>query len=198
VTKIIEAQAADLDPLAAVIAEAFCDLPPSRWLISDQASRRKIFPAYFRILVQHALAHGVVHTTRQRTAAALWLPVPGEPAPQPPGYVPRLTSVTWPWTDRFLSFDHTLDTHHPAGTAHHHLAILAVHPSHQHRGTGTALLNTYHHELDQAHQAAYLEAPSERNRDLYLRHGYVLRPDAPFFLPDCGPPFWPMWRQPRR
>jgi hypothetical protein len=42
---------------------------------------------------------------------------------------------------------------------------------------------------------AYLEASSPRARDLYLRHGYTLRPDAPFRLPG-GPPLWGMWREP--
>lgn len=178
-TEIIQAQAADTDALAAVIAEAFHDLPPSRWLISDQASRRKIFPCYFRILIEHALAHGVVHTARQRTAAALWLPVSGEPLPDPSEYLLRLPSVTLPWTGRFLSFDDTLDKHHPVSTPHHHLAILAVHPGHQGSGAGTALLNTYHRGLDQAGQPSYLEASGERSRDLYLRHGYALLPQRP-------------------
>lgn len=73
-TKIIRAEPDDAGVLSAVIAEAFFDLPPSRWLISDEASRHKIFPAYFRIFVEHALAQGIVHTTPDRAAAALWLP----------------------------------------------------------------------------------------------------------------------------
>lgn len=196
-TEIIQAKEADLRALAAVIAEAFHDLPPSQWLISDQTSRRQIFPSFFRMLAEHALANGVIHTTRRRTAAAIWLPVSGGPAPQPPDYLARLTSLTGPWTDRFLSFDSTLDTHHPVGTPHHHLAILAVHPDHQGCGTGTALLNAYHRVLDRAATPAYLESSSERSRDLYLRRGYVLMPQGPFYLPDCGPPFWPMWREPQ-
>jgi len=105
--------------------------------------------------------------------------------------------VTRPWTDRFLSFDRTLDTHHPVGAPHHHLAILAVHSTVQGCGIGGALLDAYHHELDRTGQPAYLEASGERSRDLYLRHGYVLRRDALFYLADCGPPFWPMWREPQ-
>jgi hypothetical protein len=55
---------------------------------------------------------------------------------------------------------------------HHHLALLAVSPAHQHRGPGTA-----------------------GSRRLYARHGY--RAGEPFQLPD-GAPFWPMWREPNR
>lgn len=196
-TRVVRAGADDLDQLSHLIAEAFIDLPPSQWLISDETARRQILPQYFRLYLEHALAHGMIQTTPERTAAALWLPIPGPPHPLPPGYLPRLTAVTWPWTDRFLSFDTTLDTHHPVGTPHRHLAILAVHPRCQGHGTGTALLNACHHELDHYGEPAYLEASSPRNRDLYLRHGYQPRPGAPFHLPEGGPPLWPMWREPQ-
>lgn len=77
-----------------------------------------------------------------------------------------------------------------------HLAILAVHPGHQGRGIGTALLRAHHARLDQAGTPGYLEASSPRNRALYQRHGYTLRPGGPFHLPGGGPPMWPMWRAP--
>jgi hypothetical protein len=41
---------------------------------------------------------------------------------------------------------------------------------------------------------AYLEATSERNKALYLRHGFEVMSELK--LPD-GPPMWPMWRAPR-
>ena len=111
-----------------------------------------------------------------------------------PGW-PRRPS---PWTSRFRAFDAALDRHHPAGTAHWHLAILAVRPDRQGRGTGTALLRAGHAVLDQVPGTpAYLEASSARARDLYLAHGYALLPGAPFHLPGDGPPLWPMWRPPR-
>jgi len=193
VTEIIRAEPADAEVLSAVIAEAFFDLPPSRWLISDEASRRDIFPAYFRILVEHALAHGIVHTTPDRAAAALWIPV-GEGPPAPPERYPeRLREVTTPWTTRFTEFDAALDSRHPAGAAHHHLAMLGVWPGAQGRGLGTALLRHHHDELDQAGVPAYLEAASQRTRRLYRRHHYAdLGP--PICLPD-GPQMFPMLRR---
>jgi ribosomal protein S18 acetylase RimI-like enzyme len=90
-----------------------------------------------------------------------------------------------------------LDQHHPTGIPHHHLAILAVHPDRQRRGIGTALLDAHHATLEEEGTPAYLEASSPRARDLYLTHGYTLQPGAPFYLPDDGPPLWPMWREPK-
>jgi len=193
--RVIPAQAADLDILSQVIADAFHDLPPSRWLIPDQAARSEIFPGYFRIYLDHALACGLICTTADRDAAALWIPVGQYPPGPPPGYAERLRAATIPWTRKFLAFDTALARRHPAGTPHHHLAILAVRPDRQGRGTGTALLDSCHQILDQAGTPGYLEASSDRNRQLYLRHGYAdLGP--PIRLPG-GPPMHPLWRQPR-
>jgi GNAT superfamily N-acetyltransferase len=195
------ATGADLDVLSLVIADAFADLAPSRWLIPDPAARREILPGYFRLYVEHALASGVVHTTPGRTAAALWLPVgqdPATPADQTAGYHARLAAMAGLWAERFLAFDAALDRHHPAALPHQHLAILAVRPDRQGRGTGTALLRAQHAVLDSdPGTPAYLEASDLRTRHWYLRHGYILRPNAPIRLPDGGPEMWPMWREPQ-
>lgn len=192
--QVIRATAADLGRLSEVIAEAFLDLPPAGWLIGDARERRQIFPAYFRLHLEHALADGIIDTTPDKTAA-LWLPVTtGLPATLP-GYNSRLTAITGSRAGRFIAFDAALDRRHPAGVPHHYLAILAVHPSRQGNGTGAALLEARHRALDQASEAAYLEASSPRNRGLYLRHGYADL-GTPIELPN-GPVLHPMWRTPR-
>jgi GNAT superfamily N-acetyltransferase len=198
---VVRAQRGDVPVLSQVIADAFHDLPPSKWLIPDDVARREIFPGYFRIYVEHALANGTVHTTPDRSAAALWLPPDPAPASWSAGYHEQLAVATGQWIERFLLFDATLERHHPAGTAHHHLALLAVRPDRQVQGTGSRLLRTYHDVLDHIDDRgapAYLEAATLRSTGLYLRHGYVLHPGAPFHLPDGGPPMWPMWREPQR
>jgi GNAT superfamily N-acetyltransferase len=194
--RIIRGRRTDMVVLSQVIASTFHDLPLSRWLIGDEAARHEVFPGYFMIFVEHALATGIVHTTPERTAVALWLPV-GDNGPQPPDwYDVQLAGVTGQWIRRFVLFDAELDRHHLAGIAHHHLAILAVHPDHHNQGLGTALLSAHHTSLDKSGVPAYLEASSPRSRDLYLRHGYTPLPGAPFHLPEDGPPLWPMVRPP--
>jgi len=140
--RAVRADPADVDTLSQVVADAFHNLAPSRWLIADPAIRRRVFPGYFRLYVEHAMTHGVVQTTGDRTAAALWIPV-GAGGPGPPaGYDARLRAATGRWIDRFVAFDAALDEHHPTGISHHHLALLAVRPDQQGRGTGTALLRS--------------------------------------------------------
>ena len=189
---VITAGAADLDTVSQVIADAFFDLPPSRWLIPDPAARREIFPGYFRLYAEHALEAGLVQTTPGRCAAALWIPVGEAPAGPPADYAARLAAATGPWLDRFLAFDATLDRHHPTGTAHHHLALLAVRPDRQGHGLGTALLRAHHAALDRDHIPAYLEASDLRTRRLYRANGYAAC-GGPLVLP--GAVMHPMWRQ---
>jgi GNAT superfamily N-acetyltransferase len=193
---VTRATTADTQVLSQVIADAFFGLDPSRWLLSSPARRLAVFPAYFRLYVRHALETGVVHTTRDREAAALWVPVSENGPAPPPDYERHLAAATHPWTQRFFDFDAELDRHHPAGTAHHHLAILGVRPGRQGRGIGTALLNAHHATLDQAGIPAYLEASGRRTRYLYLAHGYH-DCGTPIELPG-GPAMFPMWRQPQR
>jgi GNAT superfamily N-acetyltransferase len=196
--RVIPAGPADLDALSQVIADAFHCLPPSRWLIPGPAARRAIFPRYFRLHVEQAMAHGAVCTTPGRDAVALWMPAGGDAPGQPANYEARLAAVTAPWTSRFLAFDQTLDRNHPAGIPHQHLAILAVRPGRQGQGTGAALLRAQHQILDRDAAPAYLEAADQRSCRLYERQGYVLLPGTPFRLPDGGPAMWQMWREPRQ
>ena len=196
---IIRADDADAAALSQVIADAFIDLPPSRWLIADRAARGDVFPGYFLMFVEHALATGIVHTTPDRSAVAVWQFVGDGHAAGPADYDERLAALTEPWTDRFVAFDAALDRCHPVGIPHHYLAMIAVRPDRQGAGIGAELLRSYHQVID-GHdgELAYLEASSGRVRSLYLRHGYARRPDSPFYLPDGGPPMWPMLRRARR
>jgi GNAT superfamily N-acetyltransferase len=191
---MIRADPADTGTLSRVVADAFHGLAPSRWLIADPDARRQVFPGYFRLYVEHAMASGVVYTTTDRAAAALWIPIGADATSPPADYEARLRAASGSWTGRFLTFDAALDAHHPVGIPHHHLAILAVRPDRQGQGTGTALLRSYHEILDrEAGAPAYLEASDLRTRQIYLRHGYADH-GPPIHLPD-GPLMYPMWRE---
>lgn len=193
---VIRADDTDAGPLSQVIADAFIDLPPSRWLIADPVARRDIFPAYFRLFVEHALGSGIVQTNDDRSGVALWMFAGDGHESEPGDYAARLAALTRPWTDRFVAFDAALEQSHPAGLPHHYLAMLAVRPDRQGVGVGAGMLRSYHRRIDsQDGGPAYLEASSERVHALYLRNGYSLAPEAPFYLPDGGPPMWPMWRR---
>lgn len=70
------------DPLSRVIADAFFPRDVCQWLVPDEAARRQIFPAYFRMYVEHAMADGLADPASDRAAAALAPPAaPGGPGP---------------------------------------------------------------------------------------------------------------------
>jgi GNAT superfamily N-acetyltransferase len=194
--RVEPAEPGDADVLSHVIADAFLGLAVSQWLVPDPRTRRAIFPGYFRIYVDHALAEGLVLTTPARDATALWIPVRmGGPVTPDAEYHDRLAAVTGPHLDRFEALDEQFDRHHPGDRPHEHLAILAVRPDRQLLGIGTALMNARHAILDRDGTPAYLEASDRAKRDIYLAHGYTDTGD-PIHLPD-GPPMYPMWRHPR-
>jgi GNAT superfamily N-acetyltransferase len=185
---------ADAAALALLIAGSFHPLTVSEWLLPDPDLRRRIFPAYFRIFVDHALTHGHVDTLTDLSALAIWLPAP---VPPPDEYDARLAAIVGEALERFRTFDELMAAHHPDSGPHDHLAFLAVHPERQGNGLGSALLAHHHRHLDRQGRAAYAEASSPDSRDIYQRHGY--RPwGEPYRLPADGPSLWPLWREPRQ
>jgi len=190
----------DTAEIAGVLAEAMGDQPVARWIMPVAQTRREIAPGYFEIYAEHAIKYGEVYATvdpddGEVSGVALWFPFTSL-IPSPPDYDQRLKeafgSVAGSSWDRARELDALLEAHHPMD-AHHYLAFLAVRPDRQNHGIGSALLNRHHARLDAAGIPAYLESNEPRNRELYLRHGYVVRSEIR--LPD-GPPVWPMWRAP--
>jgi GNAT superfamily N-acetyltransferase len=196
--RVVTAGPGDAPALVWVIAGAFRDLEVSRWLVPDPAERREVFPGYFAIYVEAALDGGTVLTTPGRDAAALWLPVgAGGPGELPEGHRESLAAVSGRHIARFEAFDAELSRSHPRGTAHEHLAVLAVRPDRQRLGIGTALLGARHRVLDAAGTPSYLEASDLAKREIYLRHGYADL-GGPVRLPGgTAPAMYPMWREPR-
>ncbi|MBV9847445.1 MAG: GNAT family N-acetyltransferase, partial [Kutzneria sp.] len=147
---IVDATPADAAAIAALIAEAFQHLDVAQWLVPPSAEqRRSVLEADFRIFVDHALSHGIVQTSPNRTGVAMWFP-PAAQAREPADYDVRLAAACGPWIDRFRALDTAFAEHHPHSPAHHHLGFLAVRPDRQCRGLGSDLLRHHHQRLDEA------------------------------------------------
>jgi GNAT superfamily N-acetyltransferase len=183
----------DVPVLGQVIADAFTELAPSVWLVPDPQIRAYVFPHYFSLFVELGVRSGVVHTTPDRDAAAIWLPVTTTP-PAPPNSDTRLGRITGNLVDRFQAFDATLERHHPH-SPHQWLAMLAVAPGRQRAGIGSLLMDHHHQLLDQQHTPGYLEAANLADRDWYRARGWRDH-GVPIVLPHSGPPLFPMWREP--
>jgi len=181
----------DVRPVVQTVALAFDSLEVSRWLCPDDRERAGVLGGFFELHVRHALRHGAVDYTPGYRGVAVWV---GHPAPPIPGYESRRDAVTGRWADRFGTLDAVMDARHP-DVCHCYLAFLAVLPTDQGRGLGSALLAHRHAVLDRTGTPAYLEAADPRSRALYARRGYA----------GCGTPLdlpvqqslMPMWREPR-
>lgn len=190
---VLRATKAEARDLAWLIARSFANLHPSLALVDDPGYRIPVLGHYFLIIVKHAIAHGHVDFLEDHSGVAVWLHHT-EFVPEPKNYGRRRAAACGPWTDNFIQLDALLDRHHPE-PPYHHLAFLAVDEEKQGTGRGTLLLKHHHAILDAAGTPAYLEAASWPLTLLYQRHGY--HRGTPFHLPDNGPAFWPMLRQPR-
>ena len=181
-----------------LITEAFLELEVCQWLVPDPVAAPKVLGAYFTMVVEDAIRDGRVTCTADRTAAGVWFPtVPGQPGGTPPEeWDSKLMATCGEWVDRFRALEALQHHHHPTHASHHYLAILAVQPDLRGRGIGSALLDGYHEALDRDGVPAYLESAGLRQRELYLRKGYTDLSE-PFYLPNGGPPLYPMWRDPR-
>jgi amino acid transporter/ribosomal protein S18 acetylase RimI-like enzyme len=198
-TEIVRLQStAELETVAAVLAEAFHGDTPGAWLVPDPRDRAMIYPGFFRILARHALrGAGEVYTTSDRNAVSIWYPAPyGVPNADPADYDAQLIAATGPYQPRFLALNAALQAAHPMARAHHYLNFIAVRPAYQCRGIGSALLS---HRLTELHRhgiPAYLEATNRRNLALYLHHGFTVIGSVR--VGDDGPTLYRMWREARR
>ncbi|HWH33308.1 MAG TPA: GNAT family N-acetyltransferase [Egibacteraceae bacterium] len=192
--RVRKATASDVAGLAAVMGRAFQEDPVLAWGMPDEAGRRANGARYFELVARlHYLPLGETYVTEDLQAAALWAP-PGQWKASP------MTGVRiLPFLVRATKFGRALKIlkllehkHAELREPHFHLFAVGTDPLRQGRGYGGALLRHVLDRCDEQGMPAYLEATTERNRALYLRHGFRVMEELR--LPEGGPPFWRMWR----
>ena len=185
-----KAAAADLSALSGTLAAAFFDDPVFGWGMPAADRRREILPAFFATVSEAYLPHGEIYTTDDLVAAAVWAP----PGIEDDGdrLAAALGEVSGEYAQTLFEAFELMDEQHPRDP-HHYLFFLGTRPEWQAQGIGSALMKPMLDRCDRDGMPAYLEATSERNRRLYLRHGFDVTGEIR--LPD-GPSMWPMWREP--
>ncbi|WP_415830290.1 GNAT family N-acetyltransferase [Kibdelosporangium persicum] len=184
-----------IGPVSRVLSEAFVTGEVAEWLVPDPEDRRRIYPAYWAMAVEHALGVGEVFAGGELSGVSVWYPaVFGPPHASPRDWDQRIDVMCGPYAPRFHALHHAMDAAHPKAP-HHYLAYVAVLPELQSRGIGTALVQHRLRELDIASMPAYLEATNRRNLALYVHLGFQPT-GGPIALPDNGPKLYPMWRPP--
>jgi GNAT superfamily N-acetyltransferase len=138
--------------------------------------------------------HGEVYITEPTpVAGAVWIPLgcraTGEDAELLAAWFLEAAEEN---SERARTALELTDQCHPE-EPHDYLFLLGTRPEWQSRGLGSALLRKVLERCDREGRPAYLEASTEGNRRLYLRHGFEVTGEIR--LPD-GPSMWPMWREP--
>ena len=171
---------------------AFSSDPVIRWLFPDPESYCAHFPEFVRAFGGRAFEQRTAYHVDRFFGAALWLPPSVEPDE---ARLAELLQRSVPEEKQRVVFDvlEQMETFHPTEPCWY-LPLIGVDPAHQRRGLGTALLQPVLGRCDRQNLAAYLEATSPRNIELYERHGFrslgtIRAGDAP--------PLTPMVREPR-
>lgn len=179
----------DQPAIVETLALSFFDDPVVGWIIPDDARRRELNPALFGAIVESYLAHDETYDVEAGVGAAVWAPPRAQDDEELPERVGASVAEN---ADRMAEVLGLLDETHPSDP-HYYLFLLGTRPHWQGRGIGSALMRPVLDVCDREGVPAYLEATSERNRALYLRHGFKVTGEIR--VPG-GPPLWRMWREP--
>jgi GNAT superfamily N-acetyltransferase len=184
------ATATDLPDVTETLALAFYDDPVFTWWIEDGTRRRQLLPGFFRAVAESYLPHGETYAVDAAVSAVIWAPPGAQDDEALPGV---LGDGAEEYAERLFEVFGLMEEMHPV-EPHYYLFLLGTRPGWQGRGLGSSLMAPVLETCDRDGVPAYLEATSERNKQLYLRHGFEVADEIP--LPD-GPTMWPMWRSPR-
>jgi ribosomal protein S18 acetylase RimI-like enzyme len=185
-----KATAADLPDVTDTLALAFYDDPVVMWWIDDGSRRRELLPGFFGAVAGSFLAYEETYSVDGGVSAAVWAPPGADDDEELPAV---LGEVVEEYSERLFEILGLMEETHPT-EPHYYLFLLGTRPEWQGRALGSSLMTPVLEKCDRDRVPAYLEATSERNKQLYLRHGFEVTDVIP--LPD-GPTMWPMWRSPR-
>ena len=194
----MQAQAAtlaDLDAVVDVLTDAFVDDPVMAWAFDRAVRPRRLAGLWRFMAVEGYLPRGRCTLAGPSSGAALWLG-PGEELDEAfwDARAALFVSALEGDIECLGALGREMAAHHPS-VDHWYLLSIGVHPATQGRGVGGALLAYTLGQVDDARQAAYLEATSPRSRALYERFGFEVTEE---FAAAGSPALWGMWREPRR
>jgi len=183
--------------IVAALCSAFFDDRIYRWLVPDDAQRRRSAAIFYSRFVDACWPHGEVYAAGGGAGAALWVP-PGEQLvadDEAEAFARDLVESAGDeaCSARMEQLLQMLDDHHPADACWY-LPFMGVEPSAQGQGIGTRLLAAVLAQADRDQVPAYLEASCPENRRLYERHGFHTVRELT--VAD-SPTLYAMWRPPR-
>jgi GNAT superfamily N-acetyltransferase len=181
---------------AQAVAEGFFDNEIWVWMLRRDRQRRRLLPRHYRAMIRtvYIPRHGA-WTTPDTRGAALWFP----PDTLEMGARERFAEVVSLLPGgidsfrRALRWEELISEHHPR-EPHWYLQTLAVEPSSQRSGIGTALIGPGLERADTDGVGCFLETQRRSNIPYYRRFGFELTDEISL---EDSPPLWLMWRPAR-
>jgi GNAT superfamily N-acetyltransferase len=194
--QIRQAAAGDVPQLSAALAQAFYNDPPAKWFFPNDRYRNERLERWFALALRKLyLRHGACYTTDDNAGAALWVPpdVRHMTTLEQIRLLPHALSLFRRDLPRVLRALAGASTKRPS-EPHYYLPFMAVVPTRQGQGIGSALIRPILDRCDRESLLAYLEATTPRNAAFYERHGFATFSETR--LNENGPPLWLMLRRP--
>ena len=183
---------ADNERAVATIVTAFSGDPVVRWVFPDPLQYLSYAPELVRRFCGKAFEGQSAFAVEGFMGAALWL----RPGVEPDGEnLAELMQRAVPEADQEKVSDlfGQMAEYHPHEPLWY-LPMIGVDPARQGMGLGSALLAHALAEVDREAKSAYLEATSDRSRDLYAHYGFEVTGTVQ--VAD-SPPMFPMLRKAR-
>lgn len=189
------AVSSDVVELAPTLASAFSDDPWMRWTVDWKDHDHRLAQIYELTLREIALPHGVVWTTDQRDALAIWMPTQLIAASllalEP--FKAELRALAGDRAGAAAAAQELVGARFPRDAAWY-LAVTGVHSERQRRGLGSAVLGPMLARLDRDQLVAVLDTSTAGNVSFYARHGFQVADELD--IPAGGPHVWIMRREP--
>lgn len=184
---------ADETAVIDVITLGFSTDPMARWSLRDPHTYLTQMPALVRAFGGRAFDDGSAYCVENYAGAALWLPPGAEPDMEALDAIMNEHAPDHIKADMGGVFEQ-MGVYHPV-EPHWYLPLIAVDPSCQGQGHGSALMREALERCDRDGVLAYLESSNPRNITLYQRHGFEVMGTIQV---GSSPTLTPMSRKPRR
>jgi len=186
---------------AQVVSAAFYDYPSLCYYFPDPKRRARWLPWYMERILNCAQIFGEVWVTENISGVLFVLP-PGHTRLSDKDYIKGglLTTPLKIGLGRYQSVNacelYLADTQERllAGRPHYYLWGLAVDPSRQRTGAGTALLEAFLEKTDEEKRPVYLETHKETNVPYYVKRGFKLIGTE--IIPKHNLDFWCLLHEP--
>ena len=198
--KVIPMVDADVEEVAAFMAESFAQDPLYCYFVPDEQTRMEFMKGFFAFRLRYTINFGKVYITEDKKAVSAWVEPGAQMQPEHlvmfGGQEPFMIVVE-DVVNRVMAFSEfggKIEAEF-APMPHWHWGPLAVDSAYWGKGYAKALMQGMFTYLDENGEFCYLETQTEKNKEIYEKYGFeVIKQDV---LPGTNIPHFSMLRAPK-